>query len=87
MLLGFCTCLFLYGSRHYIISIYTDNDEIRDMAIRAFTSLCVALMFSWTAGQLSGTIKAVGAQGIASVSSLLCILCIELPLSYYFGVK
>ena len=85
-LLGFCTCLFLYVSRHLIISTYTDNEEIHDMAVRAFTSLCVALMFSWTAGQLSGTIKAVGAQGIASVSSLFCLLCIELPLSYYFGV-
>ena len=85
-LLGFCTCVFLYVSRHLIISTYTDNEEIHDMAVRAFTSLCVALMFSWTAGQLSGTIKAVGAQGIASVSSLFCLLCIELPLSYYFGV-
>ena len=36
---------------------------------------------------MSGTIHAVGAQAYAAVSSLMCLCCISLPVSYMLGVQ
>jgi Na+-driven multidrug efflux pump len=68
------------------MSAYTDVVVIKEYAMTAFVCFCIALLFNWTFSQLSGSIKAVGAQGVASIGSLLGIMLVEFPLSYYFGV-
>jgi MATE family multidrug resistance protein len=72
--------------RHSLANFYTDNEDVAELAADAFLAFGIAFMFDWIQCQLGGSIKAVGAQGYASISSLMRVTLVSLPVSYYLGV-
>lgn len=78
------TIIFL---REPIIQIYSQNPEIVELASKAFLFYGIAFFFDWTQCCLSGLIKAVKKQGIASVCSLCCMIFVSLPTGYFCGLK
>lgn len=73
--------------REPIIHIYSQEPAIVELASEAFFFYAIAFFFDWTQCYLSGLIKAVKKQGIASVCSLCCMIFISLPTGFCCGFK
>jgi MATE family multidrug resistance protein len=73
--------------RNPIVSIYSANETVASAGATALTAFAIAWFFDFTQCQLSGVIKAVRKQAIASVASFLCMVCISLPVGYLCGVS
>ncbi len=73
--------------REPIIHIYSQTPVVVELASEAFFFYGIAFFFDWTQCYLSGLIKAVKKQGIASVCSLCCMIFVSLPTGYCCGFK
>ena len=83
---------FLFGFsiiviRKPLVKIYTDDDNVTNAAANALVIFSFAFFFDWTQCVMSGVIKAVRKQSIASVASLCCMALISMPGSYLIGVR
>lgn len=77
----------MFFLREPLVHIFSTDEQVTSAATVALAAFCVAFVFDWTQCLLSGLIKAVRKQMIASASSLCCMLFISLPTGYCVGVK
>ena len=73
----------MLGLQKTLIPIYAaNNDDVIRLAEGAYIVFLVAFLFDSSQCNLSGIIKAVGRQGLASLCSLGCMILIALPATY-----
>ena len=62
-----------------LVSLFTDDAEVIEIAEASFGVFIVAFAFDWSQCCASGLIKGAGYQGIGSLCSLLCLALVAMP--------
>lgn len=86
MCFAFLVCGSLSYFRHQVISLYGATPLVRELADPTILAFSIAFLFDWTQCSFGGVIKGVGSQGIASIASLFCMLCLNFPIGYFVGL-
>lgn len=85
-ILAFMVCSALSYYRHHLITLYGATIEVRNLADPTIGVFCIVFFLDWLQVSLGGIIKGVGQQGIASVASLFCMVCLNFPIGYLIGI-
>jgi len=85
-LIALAVCLSLSHYRHSIITLYGATLDVRNIADPTLRVFAIVFFWDWVQNSLGGIIKGVGQQAIASVASLFCMLCLNLPIGYLIGL-
>ena len=87
MTCAFIFVLCLYFSKKGLISLFTSDPDVSNIAENSFIIFALAFTFDWNQCCASGVIKGAGKQGIASLCSLLCLIIVAMPTSYLLSFK
>lgn len=80
-------CIILNHFRHSIITLYGASVEVRNLADPTIRAFSIAFFFDWMQNSIGGVIKGVGKQGIASLASFFCLICLNFPMAYIMGLR